>query len=65
MVDSPSEFFSGGTEWREQHQGRPTLHDIRFTELDIEIACKDLKSSSSPGLDDVPILLLKTACREL
>ena len=63
-VDDPKEFFSGGTDWREQ-QGRPTLHD--FTLDDIELACNELIPSSSPGPDgpDVPEVLLKTALREL
>ena len=65
LVDNLEEFFSGGTEWRQQHQGRPLLKDIKFTEQDIEWACKELKSSSSPGPDGVPALLLKTACKEL
>ena len=65
LVDNLEDFFSGGTEWRQQHQGRPLLNDIKFTEQDIEWACKELKSSSSPGPDGVPAVLLKTACKEL
>ena len=49
LVDNLEEFFSGGMDWREQHQGRPLLQDIKFNKLDIELACKDLKTSSSPG----------------
>ena len=64
-VKNFTDFFSGGTEWRQQHEGRPTLHDIKFKESDIEMACKDLKASSSPGPDGFPALLLKTASREL
>ena len=64
-VKNFSDFFSGGTEWRQQHEGRPTLHDIKFKEADIEMACKELKASSSPGTDGFPVLLLKTASREL
>jgi hypothetical protein len=65
-VKNFADFFSGGTEeWRHQHQGRPTLHDIQFSETDIEMACKELKASSSPGPDGLPALLLKTASREL
>ena len=64
-VNDLEEFFSGGSEWRQQHQGRPLLNDIKFTEVDIEMACKELKSSSSPGPDGVPAVLLKTACHEL
>ena len=66
MVETPSEFFTGdGREWRQQHQGRPILQDISFNELDIEMACKELKNSSSPGPDGVPAELLKSACKEL
>ena len=65
IVDDLEEFFSGGSEWRQQHQGRPLLNDIKFTEMDIEMACKELKTSSSPGPDGVPSVLLKTACQEL
>ena len=32
---------------------------------DIEMACKELRSSSSPGPDGVPAALLKTASKEL
>ena len=64
-VDNLKEFFSGGLDWREQHQGRPLLQDIKFNKLDIELACKDLKTSSSPGPDGVPAVLLKTASKEL
>ena len=48
-----------------ENQGRPLLQDIKFNKLDIELACKDLKTSSSPGLDGVPAVLLKTASKEL
>ena len=65
MVDDLKDFFSGGTEWRMEHEGRPLLQDIKFSEQDIEWACKELKSSSSPGPDGVPAILLKTACKEL
>jgi hypothetical protein len=64
-VDNLEEFFSGGTEWRMEHEGRPLLQDIKFSEQDIEWACKKLKSSSSPGPDGVPAILLKTAGKEL
>ena len=65
LVDSMEEFFSGGQEWRQLHQGKPLLDDIHFTQLDIELACKELKVSSSPGPDGVPAVLLKTAHKEL
>ena len=66
-VDSPEEFFSSDCdqEWRQQHEGRPTMQDIKFSEHDIEMACKQMKSSSSPGPDGVPAELLKIACKEL
>ena len=65
VVSDTSDFFSGGSDWRQQHQGRPTLSDIKFSEADIECACKELKPSSSPGPDGFPALLLKTASSEL
>ena len=65
LVDNLEEFFSGGLEWREQHQGRPLLQNAKFSKLDIEMACKELKANSSPGPDGVPALLLKTASKEL
>jgi hypothetical protein len=33
-------------EWREQHQGRPLLQNAKFSKLDIEMACKELKANS-------------------
>ena len=65
LVSNPKEFFSGGLEWRQEHQGRPLLDNIDFTEVDIEMACNELKSSSSPGPDGLPATLLKTASKEL
>ena len=65
LVDNMEEFFSGGNDWRIQHEGRSLFEDIRFTEQDIEWACKELKSSSSPGPKGIPAILLKTACKEL
>ena len=65
-VADVSEFFGGGDdEWRRKHQGMPLLQDIQFTEEDVMIACKELKSNSSPGPDGVPAALLKTANEEL
>ena len=63
VVDDVENFFSGGTEWRMEHEGRPLLQDIKFSEQDIEWACKELKSSSSPGPDGVPAVLLKQLAR--
>ena len=64
-VENFTDFFSGGSEWRQQHQGRPLLSDIHFRQADIELACTELNTSSSPGPDGVPPLLLKSARREL
>ena len=61
LVRNKEKFFSGGDNWRLQHEGRSLLQDIMFTEQDIEWACKELKSSSSPGPDGVPADLLKNA----
>ena len=66
LVEDVNDFFNcGETEWRQQHSGRPTLHDFRFTVNDIEMECKELKASCSPGPDGVPAALLKTASKEL
>ena len=66
LVEDVNDFFNcGETEWRQQHSGRPTLHDFRFTVNDIEMECKKLKASCSPGPDGVPAALLKTASKEL
>ena len=58
MVDDLQDFFNGGTEWRMEHEGRTLLQDIKLTEQDIEGACKELQTSSSPGPDGVPAILL-------
>ena len=54
-VERPEEFVISecDPEWRQQHEGR---HDM---------ACEQLKTSSSPGPDGVPAELLKIACKEL
>ena len=65
QVQDLESFFSGGEDWRLQHEGRPLMKDFDFSKQDIEWACKELKSSSSPGPDGVPAVLLKTACKEL
>ena len=65
LVKNREDFFSGGDEWRLQHEGRSLLQDMKFNEQDIEWACKELKSSSSPGPDGVPADLLKNASTEL
>ena len=49
LVNDLQEFFSEDVEWRQQHEGRPTLGDISFTEDDVESACKELKASSAAG----------------
>ena len=65
-VTDVKEFFSEGTlQWRQQHEGRPVLDDILFSEEDIIKACLELKPNSSPGPDGVPASLLRNACKEL
>ena len=59
LTDDLVGFFSGGVEWRQQHQGMPLLQKIN----NIEWAYRELKSSSSPFPDGVPVELLKTACK--
>ena len=63
LVNHMEEFFSGGTDWRVQHEGKSLLEDIKFTKQDFVWACKELKCSSSPGPDGIPAALLKTAFR--
>ena len=41
------------------------LSDIDFSEADIKAACKQLKASSAPGPDGVPVVLLKKCMEEL
>ena len=65
MVQDLQDFFSGGEEWRQDHEGRSLLTDIKFTRQDMKWPCRELSSSSSPGPDGVPVSLLKTASREL
>ena len=67
FVENPEEFFSSesDSEWRQQHERWPTMQNIQFSEQDIEMACKELKTSSSPGPDGVPAELLKIASKEL
>ena len=43
----------------------PILTDIDFCEYDMELACSELSSSSSPGPDGVPSIFLKTCKKEL
>ena len=39
LVEDVKDIFNGGEiEWRQQHSGRPTLHDFRFTVNDIKMA---------------------------
>ena len=58
VVDNAEEFFSQG-------HGGPKLADIDFNELDIEIACSELSSSSAAGADGIPSSFLKTCRKEL
>ena len=37
----------------------PILTDMDFCEYDMELACSELSSSSSPGLEGVPSIFLK------
>ena len=64
-IENFTNFFSGGIEWRQQHEGRPTLSEIQFSQADVEVACSELNPTSSPGPDGVPPQLLKTARKEL
>ena len=59
-VDNPSDFFDqqGGGEI-------PEISDVHFTEMDMEIACSELSSSSAAGADGVPASLLKFCRKEL
>ena len=57
-VKNPKDFFGPITHG-------PALEDISFSELDIQEACAQLKSSSAPGADGVPAILLKQCRKEL
>ena len=58
LVNNVDDFFNT------ENQG-PALSDINFSELDIEVACQELKSSSAPGADGLPAAFLKTCRKEL
>ena len=59
FVENAKEFFS-------QSCGDiPSLSDIEFSEMDIEMACQELNPSSAAGADGVPAALLKTCRKEL
>ena len=59
-VDNASEFFS-----QQDSSDIPGLNEIPFTEMDMEIACSELSSSSAAGADGVPASLLKLCRKEL
>ena len=46
------------------YYGRPLLQKFKFSKLDVEMACRDLKSNSSPGSNEAPAVLLKTVSKE-
>ena len=58
LVTNVDEFFASEI-------GDTVLADIDFFEADIDIACQELTSSSAPGADGVPAMLLKTCRKEL
>ena len=53
-VDNASEFFA-----QQNASDIPDFSEIPFTEMDMEIACSELSSSSAAGADGVPASLLK------
>jgi hypothetical protein len=59
-VDNPSEFFA-----QPDASDFPEFSEIPFTEMDMEIACSELSSSSAAGADGVPASLLKFCRKEL
>ena len=59
-VDNASELFS-----LKDSSDIPGLSEIAFTEMDMEIACSELSSSSAAGADGVPASLLKFCRKEL
>ena len=59
MIDNVKDFFA-----IEECQV-PALLDIQLSESDIELACQELSTSSSPGADGLPASLLKTFRKEL
>ena len=58
-VHDVKNFFFDGTDQEK------SLSDIKFTELDIEKACGELRTSSAAGADGVPAALLKNCRKEL
>jgi hypothetical protein len=48
-----------------EKEGEESLNNINFSPEDIEKACSELKSTSAPGPDGVPAILLKTCKKEL
>ena len=58
-VENAKEFFS------QSCADVPSLSEIKFSEMDIEMACHDLNPSSAAGADGVPASLLKTCRKEL
>ena len=58
LVSNVDEFFATAS-------ANNVLTDIDFSEFDIDIACRELTSSSAAGADGVPALLLKTCRKEL
>ena len=61
-VKDPREFFNPTVR---DTNDLATVNDIDFSEMDIESACEELDSSSSPGADGVPASLLKICRKEL
>ena len=54
-----------GEHFQHEEGDRSALSDIEFSSADIEKACQQLKSSSAPGPDGVPAVLLKTCRKQL
>ena len=59
LVQDAKDFFASSSD------DGPSLTDIEFSELDIELACMELSSSSAAGADGIPASLLKTCRKEL
>ena len=54
-----------GEHFQHEEGDMGALSDIEFSSADIEKACQQLKSSSAPGPDGVPAVLLKTCRKQL
>ena len=58
LIDDVKDFFTTDIDGS-------SLSDLKFSEVDIELACQELSTSSAPGADGLPASLHKTCRNEL